>query len=316
MAGAEREPTGRELTGTGAVGLVLARPARLLGVEPFFMEFIAGIEESLAERGMSLLLHVVPAQDAELAAYRRWAERRLVDAVAVVNLTAGDRRPARLRELGLPAVLVGTWEEDPAAPAVRTDDAGPVREALARLLELGHRRIARVSGPAELLHTRARTAALEDGCRAAGLEPPVIVEGDYSAEAGERLTARLLGADRPPTAILYDNDVMAVAGLATAKELGFVVPERLSLIAWDDSTLCRLASPPLTTMSLDVHQYGVLVARSVLELVDGRPVAERSLPTARYVERGSTAPCAAGAEEAAGAEGAAGVAGAAGTTGA
>ncbi|MFP8888034.1 LacI family DNA-binding transcriptional regulator [Streptomyces mangrovi] len=274
---------------SGAVGLVLARPARLLGVEPFFMEFIAGIEERLAERGLSLLLHVVADQEAEIAAYRRWAERGLVEAVVVVNRTVDDRRPAVLRELGLPAVLVGAGSgDDTPMPAVRTDDAGPVREALAHLLDLGHRRIARVSGPAGLLHTRARTAALVEGCREAGIEP-VVVEGDYSDESGARLTTELLRRPEPPTAILYDNDVMAIAGLGAAREMGVAVPERLSLIAWDDSTMCRLASPPLTTMSVDVHQYGVLVAESVLELVDGLPVAERWSPTARCVPRGSTA---------------------------
>ncbi|SFK47751.1 LacI family DNA-binding transcriptional regulator [Streptomyces pini] len=274
---------------SGAVGLVLARPARLLGVEPFFMEFIAGIEERLAERGLSLLLHVVADQEAEIAAYRRWAERALVEAVVVVNRTVGDRRPPVLRELGLPTVLVGAGSgEDTPMPAVRTDDAGPVREALAHLLDLGHRRIARVSGPAGLLHTRARTEALVEGCREAGIDP-VVVEGDYSDESGARLTTELLRRPEPPTAILYDNDVMAVAGLGAAREMGVAVPERLSLIAWDDSTMCRLASPPLTTMSVDVHQYGVLVAESVLELVDGLPVAERWSPTARCVPRGSTA---------------------------
>ncbi|CAL9361157.1 LacI family DNA-binding transcriptional regulator [Streptomyces atacamensis] len=288
---------------SGAVGLVLARPARLLGIEPFFMEFIAGIEERLAERGLSLLLHVVADQEAEIAAYRRWAERGLVEAVVVVNRTVDDRRLPVLRELGLPAVLAGAGSDAPGGgaeagggggtpmPAVRTDDAGPVREALAHLLDLGHRRIARVSGPAGLLHTRARTEALVQGCREAGVEP-VVVEGDYSDESGARLTAELLRRPEPPTAILYDNDVMAVAGLGAAKEMGVAVPERLSLIAWDDSTMCRLASPPLTTMSVDVHQYGVLVAESVLELVDGLPVAERWSPTARCVPRGSTARCA------------------------
>ena len=290
---------------SGAVGLVLARPARLLGIEPFFMEFIAGIEERLAERDLSVLLHVVATQEAEIAAYRRWAERRLVDTVVVVNRTVDDRRLPVLRELGLPAVLVGAGSDatgdaaadatsdaggGPAMPAVRTDDAGPVREALAHLLDLGHRRIARVSGPANLLHTRARTAALVEGCREAGIEP-VVVEGDYSEEAGAKLTTALLRRPEPPTAILYDNDVMAVAGLGAAKEMGVAVPDRLSLIAWDDSTMCRLASPPLTTMSVDVHQYGVLVAESVLELIDGVPVAERWSPAARCVPRGSTARC-------------------------
>ncbi|MFD0199897.1 MULTISPECIES: LacI family DNA-binding transcriptional regulator [Saccharothrix] len=270
----------------GSVGLVLARPARLLGAEPFFMEFIAGIEERLAEGDRSVLLHIVGTEDAEIAAYRRWAAGGVVDAVVVVNRTVDDHRPAVLREMSLPALYVGEPDEL-AVPAVRTDDAGPVREALAYLLELGHRRIARVSGPNTLLHTRARTAALLEGCAEAGIEP-VVVEGDYSEESGAKLTTALLNAPEPPTAIVYDNDVMAVAGLSVAKELGVAVPDRLSLVAWDDSSLCRLASPALTTMSVDVHQFGVTVAESVLELIEGVEVAERWSPKPTLIAREST----------------------------
>ncbi|MDT0268427.1 substrate-binding domain-containing protein [Streptomyces sp. DSM 44915] len=272
-----------------AVGLVLARPARLLGVEPFFMEFIAGIEEKLAERGLSVLLHVVGTHEEEIATHRRWAERDLVEAVIVVNLTVGDRRPDVLAGLGLPAMMVGAWDGEPDVPAVVTDSTGPIREALARLLELGHRRIARVTGPGDLVHTRARTAALVAGCQAAGIEP-VMVEGDYSAEAGAELTERLLRRRDRPTAIIYDNDVMAIAGLGAAKAARIEVPTELSLLAWDDSTMCRLASPPLSTMSVDVYQFGVSVAESVLELIDGRPVTPRWSPAPRFVARGSTAP--------------------------
>jgi DNA-binding LacI/PurR family transcriptional regulator len=67
------------------------------------------------------------------------------------------------------------------------------------------------------------------------------------------------------------------------------VPAELSLVAWDDSTLCRVTSPALTTMSVDVHQFGVSVAESVLELIDGGPVAERWSPPARYLARETTA---------------------------
>src|SRR3954447_2087392 len=90
-----------------AVGLVLARPARMLGLEPFFMELIAGMEEVLATDGRSLLLHVVKDMDAEIAAYRRWADGGMVDAVVVVNLTEDDRRLPVVSELELPAVVVG-----------------------------------------------------------------------------------------------------------------------------------------------------------------------------------------------------------------
>ncbi|HEY8721314.1 LacI family DNA-binding transcriptional regulator [Pengzhenrongella sp.] len=273
--------------GLGAVGLVLARPARLLAVEPFFMEFITGIEETLAERDLSILLHVVPEQDAEVETYRRWADRRLVDAVIVVNLTVDDPRPAVLRELGLPSLLVGVSGPSDV-PAVRTDNEGAARAALTHLLELGHRRIARVSGPAQLLHTRLRTAALLEGGAAVGLEP-VTLEGDYSDDAGVELTRWLLARPAPPTVIIYDNDVMAVAGLRTALGLGVAVPDELSLLAWDDSVLCRLTSPALTTISVDVHEFGVRVARSILELLDGAPVAERWSPSALLMPRGTTA---------------------------
>ncbi|MGX7828653.1 LacI family DNA-binding transcriptional regulator [Actinokineospora sp. 24-640] len=286
------QPTGQS-TGqpTGPVGLVLARPARLLGAEPFFMEFIAGIEERLAERDLSLLLHVVADHEAEIAAYRRWAGQKLVAATVVVNRAVNDPRPAELVALGLPALLVG----EPAAglPAVRTDDTAPIRAAATHLLELGHRRIARVSGPDTLLHTRARAAALAEVCAGAGIEP-VTVEADYSEQAGVKATTQLLRAEHPPTAILYDNDVMAVAGLGVAKELGVAVPAELSLIAWDDSTLCRLASPDLTTMSVDVHRFGGVVADSVLDLLAGEPVTERWSPAARLDVRGSTGPARAG----------------------
>jgi DNA-binding LacI/PurR family transcriptional regulator len=271
----------------GAIGLVLARPARLLGVEPFYMEFIAGIEETLAERDMSILLHVVPAQDAEIETYRRWAARRLVDAVIVVNFVEDDQRPGVLRELGLPCLLAGTSGET-GFPAVRSDDAGAERAALTHLLGLGHRRIARVSGPTRLLHTQVRTVALIEECRSVGVEP-ILLEGDYSDESGARLTRSLLALPEPPTAIVYDNDVMAVAGLRAAQDLGVVVPDQLSLVAWDDSTMCRLSSPAMTTMSVDVHEYGVRVVRSVFEILDGGPVTERWSPTARLTPRGSTA---------------------------
>ncbi|NES16304.1 MULTISPECIES: LacI family DNA-binding transcriptional regulator [Micromonospora] len=275
------------MSATSAVGLVLARAPRLLGAEPFFMEFIAGIEERLAERGRSVLLHIVADHAAEVAAYRRWARQRLVDAVVLVNPTAEDSRPQVLHELGLPVVVAGDPDGD--TPAVRRDDVGSVRAAVAHLAGLGHRRIARVSGPDTLRHTRTRTAALLAAAGPAGIDA-VVLAGDYSAESGAALTARLLDSAAPPSAIIYDNDLMAVAGLNLAKELGLRIPRDLSLLAWDDSSLCRLASPPLTTMSLDVHRFGELVARSVLALLDGEPVRERWCPTETVVVRQTTAP--------------------------
>ena len=274
---------------SGAIGLVLARPTRLSGVEPFFMELIGGLEEAFTGEGLSILLHVVVDHEQEIEAYRRWSASGVADAVVVLNLTEGDIRPPALAELGLPAVLVGHWTGEPEFMSVVTDDGGPVRDAARRLLAMGHRRIAQVTGPGNLIHTRRRTAALVEACVAAGIEP-VVIEGDYTEAGGLAQTRRLLSVAEPPTAIMYDNDVMALGGLTAADRARVPVPGRLSIVAWDDSTACRLSHPPLTVMAVDVHRYGLTVGQAVLDVLDGKPATTRETPSARWIDRGSTGP--------------------------
>ena len=128
-----------------------------------------------------------------------------------------------------------------------------------------------------------------EGCRASGAVP-MILEGDYSEESGAKLTAALLGSAEPPTAILYDNDVMALAGLGAAKELGVGVPERLSLIAWDDSTLCRITHPPLTAMSHNIIGYGAEVTNRLLDLLNGARPQAHLYSTPLLIVRDSSGP--------------------------
>ena len=253
------------------------------------MEVIGGLEEAFSGLGLSILLQVVADQDEELETYRRWSASGVAEAVIVFNIVEGDRRPETLAALGLPAVVVGHWTGEPAFMSVVTDDAGPVRDAARRLLALGHRRIARVTGPGQLVHTRRRTAALVQACVAAGIEP-VVIEGDYTEASGLAQTRRLLSVAEPPTAIMYDNDVMALGGLTAADRARVPVPGRLSIVAWDDSTACRLSHPPLTVMAVDVHRYGLTVGRAVLGVLDGQPASTRDTPPARWIERGSTGP--------------------------
>ena len=95
----------------------------MLGFEPFFMELIGGIEESLAAEGRSLLLHVVPDHDAEIRTYRRWGEGNLVDAVVVVNIALEDARLDVLGEIGIPTVVVGGPRPDLPFANVWIDNA-------------------------------------------------------------------------------------------------------------------------------------------------------------------------------------------------
>ncbi|WP_225846649.1 LacI family DNA-binding transcriptional regulator [Streptomyces sp. HPF1205] len=271
----------------GAIGLVVDRPATVLGIEPFFMQLISGVETGLAATTTALLLQVTEDARAEEAAYRRWWGERRVDGVLLVDLRDDDPRLGLLGELGLPAVVVG---HAPGVPSVWIDDAAAVRETLAYLAAMGHRRIARVAGPAHFVHTRERTESFDRAAEELGLSGVTCVHTDYSGEAGARATRRLLSGARRPTAIVYDNDVMAVAALSVTQEMGIAVPGELSIVAWDDSELCRLVHPALTAVSRRVPEYGHRAASALLQLVDGAAVPDILLDPPVLVPRGSTAP--------------------------
>jgi len=274
---------------TETFGLVLARDPDTLGVESFYMQFLAGIESELASRSYSLLLQVVPTPEHELATHRKWRNSRRVDGVMLVDVTLDDPRIPLFREDGaLPCVVVGDPSVSGGLPTVWTDDASSMREAVRSLAALGHRRIARVSGLAPLAHTRIRDDAFTDETRALGLEP-VLLRTDYTPESGAVATREALRAAERPTAFVYDNDIMAVAGMSAVWECGLRVPDEVSIIAWDDSVLCEHTYPPLTALSHDVVGFGAHVARRLFDVIDGAEPAAFLDSTPALRERGSTA---------------------------
>ncbi|MFC4564858.1 LacI family DNA-binding transcriptional regulator [Nocardiopsis mangrovi] len=283
----------RALTGgrSGAIGLVVDRPAHVLGIEPFFMQLVSGIQAELGPRSRtSLLLQVIDDRRAELDTYRDWWAERRVDGVLLVDLRAGDPRVDLVADIGLPAVALGPPAPGAGLPCVWSDDAAGVRAAVGHLAALGHRRIARVAGPPALLHTRDRDTAFAEAALDAGLDRPPVVHTDYTGEDGARATRRLLTRPGRPTALVFDNDVMALAALGAAHELGIGVPDQLSVIAWDDSPLCGLARPALTAVARDIPEHGRRAAASLLRLIAGEPAAHVPTPLPVLTRRASTAP--------------------------
>jgi DNA-binding LacI/PurR family transcriptional regulator len=282
----------RALSGASAnaIGLALRRPANTLGVEPFFMELISGMESELSARCYALMLQVVADHEAEVAVYRRWWGERRVDGVLVCDLRVDDHRIPVLRELQLPAVVIGPPSGASSLASIWSDDAASLVEAVEYLAALGHRRIARVGGLPNLRHTVIRGQAFDEVSSRLGLEHAPTVSADYTGDEGGRATRRLLSGACRPTAILYDNDVMAIAGLAVTQEMGLSVPSELSIVAWNDSPLCRLVHPPLTALSRDIPAYGAHAARHLLSTIAGEPVADLCVEAARLTPRGSTAP--------------------------
>ncbi|MCJ1681076.1 LacI family transcriptional regulator [Streptomyces sp. APSN-46.1] len=283
----------RALSGerSGAVGLVLARPAHTLGVESFFLQLVSGIQEVLAAGRIALLFQVVEDMEAECAVYRRWWAERRVDGVLVVDPRTQDPRPALLEQLALPSVMIG-GAGGGTLSCVWADDARAMTQVLEHLHTLGHRRITHIAGLPGLAHTARRTASLRTEAARLGLRPDQVrsVVTDYSDAEGAAATRRVLAEPEPPTALVYDNDVMAVAGSAVAAELAIPVPDRLSIVAWDDSALCRVTHPRLTALVRDTAGFGRLAAEELLAVLAGGPPRVREAEQPRLEPRESTAP--------------------------
>ena len=272
----------------GAFGLVIDRPAGTLGAEPFFMQLISGIQSELSDDHIALLFTLAEDQAAEIELYKTWWAQRRVDGVFLVDLQLRDRRVAVLRDLRMPAIVLGTPRGSGALPAVWQDDSAVTRTAVAYLAGLGHRRLARIGGIPRYWHSKLRAEAFGLAAAESGLEA-VLVDCDYTAERSADATRALLTGSRPPTAILYDSDVMALAGLAAAQQLGVGVPTDLSIVAWDDSALCELVHPALTALRRDIAASGAEAARRLVLLADGTAVRHFQEPPSVLAERGSTA---------------------------
>ncbi len=292
-----------------AVGLVITRAPRLLSADPFFPAFTSGVESELEHRGYALLLQVVSDPAAEAARYRQLARRGRVDGVFLTDLRITDDRITLLLELSLPAVTLGRPAQPSPFPAVVLDDQVGIAAAVDHLVDLGHTRIALVNGPRDYLHVRHRRDAWARALAARGVARGPTVTADFTAAGGAGATRRLLARPDRPTAIVYTNDVMAIAGIGAAAEAGLRVPEDLSVTGYDDIELAAAIRPPLTTVRGDPVLWGRRATVALLDLIERRatgppgddPAPEEGasptsdfgdadLPPAALVVRRSTAP--------------------------
>lgn len=259
----------RALVGSraGVVGLALNRPARTLGTEAFFADLIAGIQSGLSASQVGLHMRLVTDIEDEIATYRLWHSSNRVDGVIVIDPRENDPRIAVLAEIGARAVIIGSHPSPRGkAPTLWIDDAQAAHTLFDYLVALGHRDIAYVTGPAEFEHTTLRAAVLS-GLSDVGVHGEAFIT-DFSPARASTVTRELLSRRKRPTAIVYDNDVMAVAGLRVTQEMGFTVPDTVSLASFDDSVIAGLMHPSITCLTRDTFELGEGAARLLLQQIE------------------------------------------------
>ena len=189
----------------------------------------------------------------------------------------------------VPIVVVnsGTGE---VPSQVDSDQAGGARLATDHLLGLGHRTVWHLAGPADSASAADRTRGWAGTLRAAGIDPPPVLVGDWSAESGHR-QGRILAARDDVTAVFAANDQMALGLIQALHQAGRSVPGEISVVGLDDMPESAYFWPPLTTVTQDFTAIGRNAIGLLLDRIEDRGGTgdERLIPT-RLVIRQSTAP--------------------------
>jgi DNA-binding LacI/PurR family transcriptional regulator len=190
---------------------------------------------------------------------------------------------------GMPVVAVEAGPEE-AVPVVAVDQFAGAVAATRHLLELGHRTVWHIAGPADFLEARQRIDGWQFALEAAGADVPPLLSGDWSARSGYELGQRLVTVS-DVTAVFAANDQMALGMLRALHEVGRQVPRDISIVGFDDIPEAQFFIPPLTTVRQDFNEMG---RQSLMLLLSEIGAPERSssrvIVEAELMVRASTAP--------------------------
>ena len=248
--------------------------------EPFPIEVMKGVNRTIAALDYDLLIYTCGDGRKHFTADR---ERKFVsllnnsitDGVIVVTPEATHFNT------NAPLVAVDPHYEINEYPSVISTNWEGAMEAMRYLINLGHRRIAFISGRYDLQSAISRLRGYQDGLTQAGIpiDPNMIMQGDFTADSGFKCAAQLLNLPEPPTAIFAANDEMALGVYQAARDAGFSIPEDLSVVGFDNIPEAAQCEPGLTTIHQPMQEMGKIAVQMLLKLIEGEPLEEGIVKT-------------------------------------
>lgn len=291
VLGYER-PTRLRERSAGLVGLVVPELEN-----PIFPAFAQVIETVLAQHGYTpVLCTQTPGGVTEDEYVDLLLERGVAGIIFVSGLHADTQanpdRYLRLRDRGLPIVLINGYVEGVDAPFISNDDAASMELAVGHLVSLGHTRIGLAVGPERYLPVIRKIEGFELSLRTLLKvdDPRELVECSlFSVEGGRAAASRLL--DKGCTAIVCGSDMMALGAIRAVRARGCDVPADVSVVGYDDSPLIAFTDPPLTTVRQAVPAMGMAAVRALIDEISGTPAPrDEFVFRPELVVRSSTGP--------------------------
>jgi LacI family transcriptional regulator len=273
---------------TQAIGLLVPTI-----VDPIFGPTIAAIETTLGNAGYALLVSSSHWQATlELRQCQSLIERG-IDGIILTGPILDRRVIQLMTQRKLPFVCQNLVRAPRGSPSIRMNDKAAMKAAVQHLIDVGHKRIAILTGQLSAAATMAeRVAGAREALRTAGLELPDdrLVESGYDAASAREGTRGLLQLQPRPTAIACAGDALALAALTECRARRLDVPADISITGCNDVDLLQYADPPLTTVDTSFRDMGQYAAQALLNLLQEKPNAMRQLLPFALKIRGTVAP--------------------------
>lgn len=274
---------------TMTIGLIIPSASNVV-----YDQIIKGAESAARAAGYVLLLTESSDFGEVEAAYRELVLGGRVDGLLIGSGNINDSLPDVVFERSGNCVVLNRLIRGPI-PSVIEDDERGMSVAVARLVELGHTRIACLAGPVDVDTATRRLAGYKEAMREARLSvgPRYVERAAFSEAGGYEAMRRLLGAPDPPTAVAVSSVIAAVGALAACHNAEVAVPDDLSMIAFHDAAIAGYLSPPLATVWMPLFELGEAATRLLVDIINGKSPASLQRvqsPEPRLIERKSLAP--------------------------
>ncbi|MFC0844606.1 LacI family DNA-binding transcriptional regulator [Streptomyces noboritoensis] len=257
-------------------------------LNPYFTELARSVEEEARALGYSVIIGNADERPELQDHHVRTLLDRRIDGLLVSPTDGGSPLMLDAARAGTPTVFVDRWIPGVDVPVVRADGRAAIRDLVAHLYGLGHRRLAIIAGPAATTTGSERVEAFRDALREHRLALPeaYIGHGDFQADSGRRSTEAFLALPEPPEVVFAADNLMALGALDAIRAHGLRVPHDIALAAFDDIPWFVHTDPPITAIAQPTGELGRAAVRALVDRIEGRPPQSVTLP-ARLVVRSS-----------------------------
>jgi DNA-binding LacI/PurR family transcriptional regulator len=263
------------------VGIVMKNSTSASLLNPVFPELLNGISDYCNKQDFSICLTSGKSEEEIFQDTVKIVRGKKVDGIIVMYSKKDDKVVPYLLECGIPFVVIGKPAyETNKIMYVDNDNVLAAKEATDHLINLGHKRIGFIAGDPRFEVSKSRF----NGYRESLSENNIDITDGYvknfpidQNEQGKQVIKNLMRLPEPPTALLVSDDLHALFVLLVLRELNLKVPEDVSVLAFNNTVMSKLSSPPLTSVNIQTYQLGNEAARCLIDLIKDPDMAKKSV---------------------------------------